>query len=136
MCAWCVLPAHTHVFYFLLFHCVGDYNLKFSVTSVQSTTSKNCKDIKLQWNSLANKDFSYIVLISNYSFEEDENITSDWNYTTQNNFIIITRSRLVVGVVYEAVLEVVVDNSDSPLPEVVTTEVLNISLPACSNPNG
>ena len=125
-----------HVFYFLLFHCVGEYDLEFSSTLVQSTTSRNCKDIKLSWNLLPDKDFSYIVSISIYSFEEDENITSDWNYTTQNNSITITRNQLVVGVIYKAELQVVIEYSDSSLPEVVTTEVLNITLPACSNPNG
>ena len=133
MCAWCVFLAKP-VFYFLLFHYVGEYDLRFSSRLVQSTTSRNCKDIQLQWNSLLDKDFSYIISI--YSFEDDENVTYDWNFTTQNDFVIIPRSHLVMGVTYEAELQVVVKNSDSSLPEVITTEVLNITLPACSQPNG
>ena len=133
MCVCVVCVSARHVFYFLLFHCVGKYDLAFSWMLVQSTTSKNCKDVELQWNLLHGNDFSYIISV--YSFEDDENVTSYWNYTTQNNsIIIIPRSQLVVG--YEAELQVVVENSDSSLPEVITAESLNITLPACSKPNG
>ena len=106
-------------------------DLAFSSTLVQSTTSKNCKDIELHWNLLGDGDFSYIILIHSV-----ESLTSKWNDTTQNNSVIIPRSQLVVGRTYVAELQVVVEYNISSAPEVVVAQQLNITLPACSKPLG
>ena len=129
MCG-CILSCQQGIF---LFFIVGD-DLAFSSTLIQSTTSKNCKDIKLHWNLLGDGDFSYIILIS--SVEDDEHLTSIWNDTIQNDSIIIPRSELVVGRTYVAELQVVVENANSSSPEVIITQQLNITLPACSKPKG
>ena len=100
---------------------------------MQSTTSKNCKDMELHWNLLAGGDFLYIISI--YSVEDDKNLK--WNSTTQNDSVMIPRSQLVVGRTYVAKLQVVVENNNDPSsPEVVITQQLNITLPACSKPLG
>ena len=136
VCVVCVCVPSQCVRYFLLSCYVGEYNLEFSWKHIQSPTSKNCKDIELHWDLLDGKDFIYIISVT--SFEDDENITSYWNYTTQNDSIVIPHDQLMVGVTYEAELQVVVENADSSLPddEVITTQLLNITMPACSKPNG
>ena len=128
---WCVFQQA--MFFILLFHYVAD-DLAFSSTLVQSMTSKNCKDIRLHWNLLGDNDFSYIVLI--LSVEDDENLTSKWNITTQNDSVIIPRRQLVVGRTYVAELRADVVNNDPSSPEVTTTQRLNVTLPACSKPKG
>ena len=106
-------------------------DLGFSKTLVQSSTSKNCKDIKLYWNLLGGDDLSYIISIS--SVELKENVTSDWNITTRNDSVIILHSQLMEGKTYTAELEVVVENIDSPIQ---VSQPLNITLPACFKPKG
>ena len=122
--------------YFLLFRCVGDYNLDFSWTQVPSTENRNCLEIKFTWNPLDNnKGFLYVLRI--FPFEEDEIITYEWNITTQNDSVTVPRSQMVVGIVYETELEVVVGSADPSLSEVITmTEPLNVTLQPCYNPNG
>ena len=66
VCVCVCIPAR-HVFYFLLFHCVGEYDLAFLSGLTQSTTSKNCKDVKLQWNLLGGNNILYIISV--YSFK-------------------------------------------------------------------
>ena len=115
--------------YFMFLYAGTD--LGFSLTPVQSSTSKNCKDIKLQWNLLGGDDLSYIISISSVKLKE--NVTSDWNITTRNDSVIILHSQLMEGKTYTAELEVVVENIDSPIQ---VSQPLNIPLPACSKPKG
>ena len=107
-----------------MFLCAGT-DLGFSSTLVQS---KNCKDIQLHWNLFEGDDLSYFISIS--SVELKENI---WNITTQNDSVIIPRSELEEGKTYTAELEVVVEDTDSPIQ---VSRPLNITLPACSKPKG
>lgn len=112
---------------------VGQYNLAVSSTLVQSTASKECQDIEVHWN-LLNMNVSYIISV--LPFEDEENET-EWNTTTRNGSVIIPRDQLAVGVTYEVELQVVVGDADPSSPmEVITRQLLNITLPACSKPKG
>lgn len=121
--------------FFIVSVYVGEYNLAFSSTLVRSSTSKNCQDIKLHWNPSQYSNVSYIIRV--LSLEEEENLTAEWNATTQNSSVIIPHDQLEVGLTYEAELAVVVTNDDPSLPtEIITVQLLNITLPACSTPKG
>ena len=131
MHAWCLFHYGIFIF-FIVCVCVGEYNLAFSSTLVRSRTSKNCQEIKLQWNPPQLANVSYIVTV----MPLEENLT-EWNATTQNSSVIIPRDQLEVGWTYEAELEVVITKDDPSLPtEVITIQLLNITLPACSKPKG
>lgn len=68
--------------------------------------------------------------------EDEENVT-EWNVTTQNSSVIVPRDQLEVGMTYEAELQVVVKNADPSLPtDIITRQLLNITLPGCSKPKG
>lgn len=120
-------------FLLLLVH-VGQYNLKFSATLVKSTDSKYCQDIKLYWNLLPGID-SVLYIVSVLPFEDEENKTH-WTTTTENDSVIVPHNQLAVGEPYEAELKVVVDTDPSSSTDVITRQLLNITLPACSKPKG
>jgi len=121
-----------------IFYCFSDqYDLAFSSKLVHSTTSENCQEVELHWNPLPNSDVLYIISV--LSIEDEDNLTTEWNTTTQKNSVILPQDKLAVGTTYEAELQVVhviavVDGNSSLPMGAITTQLLNVTLPACSKP--
>jgi len=106
----------------------GNYNLKFTYKLVQSKDIKGCQDIKLNWNTLID-NVHYTIKV----FTEDEEVV--WNSTTDKDHMVISHQYLRAGVKYEVELEVIFAISQDTLGD-VPSQLLNITAPACSKPNG
>jgi len=108
----------------------GNYNLQFTEMLVQSKNIKGCQDIQLNWNTLIEvNNIHYTIKV----FTEDQQVV--WNSTTDEDHMIISHQYLKAGVKYEVELEVIVAISEDTLGD-VPSQLLNITAPACSKPNG
>ena len=123
-----VLTDDSTLFYSIL---SGNYNLHFTAKLVQSDV-KGCQDIELNWNTLPISNIHYTIDV----FIEEEGVI--WNRTTDGGHVLLSHQDLRAGVKYGLELEVIVDiNKDTSLSlGDIPSQLLNITTPSCSKPNG